>query len=203
MSEISEWYDGAGQELLFVFVLSSLSILILLSSLLMIKHNEIESNSVKYVMLFSAIIVLAMSLEGAEIIIYFESSMSMPEQFDSSLLGGIMGLGIGVSVGAASYYTLNQLKYFGKSICLILLSMVSAGMVSQAISYLMQAGLVDGGYPIWNSGDIVSEHSVLGQLLYALIGYEATPVLSQVVVYFLFILIPLWMFLYWHTRKTN
>ena len=203
MSEISDWCDGAGQELLFVFVLSSLSILILLSSLLMIQQNTVKSNSVKYVVLFSAIIVLVMSLEGAEIIIYFESSMSIPEQFKSSLLGGILGFGIGVSVGAASYYMLNQSKRFGKNICLALFSMVSAGMVSQAISYLMQAGIVEGGYPIWNTSDIVSEHSVLGQLLYALIGYESTPVLIQVIAYFLFLLIPLWMFLYLRTKNNN
>lgn len=201
MSDISEWNDGSGQELLFVFVLSLLAMLITFANMLVVNRNNLAVNSVKYIILYSAIIVLAMSLEGAEIIIYFESRLSDSNHFKSSLLGGILGLGIGLSVGAASYYLLNQSKRFGLKVSLFLLSMVAAGMISQAVSYLMQAGMIDGGYPIWDSSAIVSEYSVIGQLFYALIGYEATPTLVQAVAYFAFLLVPPLSIFYIHLNR--
>jgi high-affinity iron transporter len=36
---------------------------------------------------------------------------------------------------------------------------------------------------VWDTSDWVAETSVTGQLLYALLGYEATPTLTQLIVY--------------------
>ena len=37
---------------------------------------------------------------------------------------------------------------------------------------------------LWNSSTLIPEYSVTGQLLYALVGYEANPSILQVIFYF-------------------
>jgi high-affinity iron transporter len=51
------------------------------------------------------------------------------------------------------------------------------------VVYLMQGGLVESQLPVWDSSGWISETSVTGQLLYASLGYEATPTLKQLVFY--------------------
>jgi len=196
LPNISDLFDGTGQEVLFVAVLLSLSLLIQWVNLIAMLSGNLNVGPPLLKMLFSSIIILAISLEGAEIIIFFQSSMANENNFYPNLLGSILGLGIGVSVGAASYYILDQLSKAGLAICSFLLVMVSAGMASQAVSYLMQADLLNSGYPIWDTGSLIDERSVVGQLLYALMGYEATPSFVQVIVYFSYIGIPLSIFFY-------
>ncbi len=196
LSEISDLYDGTGQEVLFITVLLALSLLIQWINFIVIMPNYLKSNQQLLKILFSSIIVLAISLEGAEIIVFFQSSLANDNHFHANLLGSILGLGIGISAGAVSYYLLNQLANTGVIICLFLLVVVSAGMASQAVSYLMQADFIESGYPVWNTNTLIDERSVIGQLLYALIGYEATPSFTQVIVYFSYVLIPSASFIY-------
>jgi len=196
LPDISDFFDGRGQELLFFGVLISLSILIQFVNFIILIPNQVKSSASFLRGLFFIIIVLATSLEGAEIIIFLQSSLSVENKFYSHLMGSFLGLGIGVSVGAVAYYLFSQIGRVGLIVCLVFLVMISAGMASQAISYLMQVDLIESSYPVWNSNWLVSEHSVIGQLLYALIGYEATPTLVQVVVYGGFLFFPMMLTLY-------
>jgi high-affinity iron transporter len=49
---------------------------------------------------------------------------------------------------------------------------------------LIQADWVPSHLPLWDTTDWLSESSVTGQLLYVLVGYEATPTAIQVAFYF-------------------
>jgi len=193
LPNISDLLDGIGQELLFFLVLSSLSLLLQWSGwqVIQLKINGRQVNPAQLKYLYSVIILLAVSLEGAEIIVYLQSRLSNESQSYSSILGGSLGLGIGLSVSALLYYLLSQTYRFGLWFCFVTLTLVSAGMASQAYSYLMQADIVDSGYPIWDSNFLVDERSVLGQLFYAFLGYEATPTFEQFVIYSSLILTPL------------
>jgi high-affinity iron transporter len=202
---ISDWYDGAGQEILFSIALFSLSLLIQSVNMLVMARHKTKIKSSYLTWVFFSIIVLAVGLEGAEIIIFAQSSLGNSEIFYSNLLGSVFGVGIGISVGAVSYYLLGLFKTKGHYVVFSLLVLLSAGMVSQGFSYLMQAGIIESGYPVWNSSSMISEYSVFGQLLYALIGYEATPSAIQVVFYFGYIILPfaIYIFLnrYWTQRN--
>jgi high-affinity iron transporter len=62
-------------------------------------------------------------------------------------------------------------------------------MMSQATQLFTQADWLPAQYALWNSSWLVEEQSVTGQLLYALLGYEATPTPLQVYVYGLSLLL--------------
>ncbi len=99
--------------------------------------------------------------------------------------GTAIGAGIGLSVGAVFYY--GMLSLHGRAAAIVgafLLSLVAAGMASQAAQLSIQADWLPSHYPIWDSSWLIDEQSVTGQLLYALIGYEATPTALQVVIHF-------------------
>ncbi len=57
--------------------------------------------------------------------------------------------------------------------------LVGAGMASQVAQLLIQADWLPSRLPVWDTSGWISETSVTGQLLYALIGYEATPTAIQ------------------------
>jgi high-affinity iron transporter len=56
-------------------------------------------------------------------------------------------------------------------------------MASQAALLLTQADWLPYTPEAWNSSTLLSEQGIAGQLLYALIGYEANPSVAQVAVY--------------------
>ena len=68
-------------------------------------------------------------------------------------------------------------------ISLILLSLTAAGMCAQATKLLIQADWISVAGPLWNTSGILPEESLAGQLLYALIGYEASPSAAEVAIY--------------------
>jgi high-affinity iron transporter len=56
-------------------------------------------------------------------------------------------------------------------------------MVMQITQLLIQADIINGQHAIWNTSSLLNERSLIGQLLYAVIGYEATPTPSQIYAY--------------------
>ena len=108
--------------------------------------------------------------------IYLSAFMQLPDQRMPVVAGSAIGAGIGVSVGVVFYYALLSL---GGRVAIMtgafFLALVAAAMVSQSVQLLTQADWLPSQYPLWDSSWLVSEQSVTGQLLYALVGYEATP----------------------------
>ena len=105
-------------------------------------------------------------------------------------MGSAIGLGIGVSVGVVFYYAL--LGIGGRAATTtgaFFLALVAAAMLSQSVQLLTQADWLPSQYPLWDSSWLVSEQSVTGQLLYALVGYEATPTAAQLAAYVLAVLL--------------
>jgi high-affinity iron transporter len=100
-------------------------------------------------------------------------------------MGSVIGASIGISIGALIYYFVISLSYRQSLVLGIgLLALVAAGMLSQAVLLLIQADWLPSQLPIWDSSGWLPETSVTGQLLYALIGYEATPSALQASFYF-------------------
>jgi len=182
---VSESFEGVGQEVFNAALLSAIVLLLLAYSGYMGK-GAVQQQSAGGIPPVLACLVVAMAVtrEGMEVFVFMYGFTAIPEELLSVLVGAAMGAGIGISLGVLIFYGLISLHgRLRVSLPQCLLALVAAGMASQAVVYLMQGGLIDSRLPVWDTTDWISESSVSGQLLYALLGYEATPTATQLVVY--------------------
>jgi high-affinity iron transporter len=184
---ISEWFDYVGQEVVNASLhVVSLILLIILAYLIPSKHFSsralLQSRAAIFCML--GVVLLALVREGSEIILYIGGFSAQPENFSPVLFGGLIGGGIGVSSGIFLYYTLSSLRHqWSLKLCLLLLALISGNMASQVVLLLTQADWLPYTPIAWDTSMLLTESSVTGHLLYALIGYEATPSWLQVMCY--------------------
>jgi high-affinity iron transporter len=67
-----------------------------------------------------------------------------------------------------------------------LITLLAAGMASQAVVFLQQAGYFQSfAEPLWNTSGILPEDSIPGRLLRGLIGYSDSPTAAQLAAYLL------------------
>lgn len=126
--------------------------------------------------IMAGIVALAVTREGFEVLIYISGFTQNLPQLVTVLVGATIGASIGVSVGVLIYYSLYYLRYpWAQFIGMGLLILVAAGLASQAALLLIQADWLPSQLPLWDTSAVIAEDSVSGQLLYAMIGYEATP----------------------------
>ncbi|MDP6651242.1 MAG: FTR1 family protein [Gammaproteobacteria bacterium] len=191
--EISDWFDYVGQEVMNSSIhLVSLLFLIVLACVAPSRYfaGKQRNRSKLAVCCMAIIVLLALVREGSEIILYLEGVTSQSENVSPVLLGAIVGAGIGVSSGIFLFYTLVSLNSpWPLRLCLLLLALISGSMASQTVMLLTQADWLPYTSIAWDSSGVLSESSVVGRVFYALIGYEATPSILQVVCYFLSMLI--------------
>ncbi len=196
--EISDAFEGTGQELInaalysvVVICIAALSILILsrkikpqsASNTTEQKFSYSQNQNIAYC-LFIAIVSLSLAREGSEIWIYLSGFTQQPELITSAFIGAAIGTGIGMSLGAITYYLFSFMsKRLFVPILLIVISLLAGGLSMQIAKQLMQIGLLDSGTPLWDSSFLVNEHSWAGELLYALLGYDSRPAPIQGIFY--------------------
>jgi high-affinity iron transporter len=183
---ISESFDGVGQEVFNAVFLTTIVLLLILYAAGIDRQAATVGRLKSLLQLVVSCLVVALIItrEGMEIIIFVSGFTDSLVDMLPVLVGGAIGTGIGVSLGVLVYYGLINLPdRLAVVVPLLLLALVASGMASQAVVYLMQGGLVESQLPVWDSSDWISETSVTGQLLYAALGYEATPTLKQLVFY--------------------
>jgi high-affinity iron transporter len=104
----------------------------------------------------------------------------------TDIAGGIaLGIAGGTATGLALYFGLLRIpiRYFFTATNWLLL-LLAAGMASQAARFLVQADLLPSlGPKLWDTSALLSDRSILGQTLHALIGYDARPAGVQIVFY--------------------
>ncbi len=189
---VSQSFDGVGQELLNagIQIIIYLVLLVFLITALRRPQTRLNKSILTAVMMMG--VIFAAVREGSEIIIYIHGFVTVPELLESVLLGSAIGGGIGISIGVCIYYVLiNMPVKVSVRVGYVLIVLLAGSMISQTIQQLTQADVIISQYPLWDTSSWISEHSVTGQLLYAIIGYEATPTAIQVMAYLsaLFIII--------------
>lgn len=184
LRRISGWFEGAGYEL----ANSALQLLIYAAVLVIIgllgrgRDPRRAATALPWAMV--AAVGLAIIREGSEILLYFGSFMQQIGATTDALIGAALGLGVGFSAGALFYYLLLALPLAGiLPVAAGLLALIGAGMCAQAVRLLVQIDWLPAQPPLWDTSAWLPEQSPLGQLLYALLGYEATPSPLQAVVY--------------------
>jgi high-affinity iron transporter len=203
INTISDLFDGTGQELssaAMQFLIYCLLILFAFQAAGSVYGRETSGTFTAAIM--AAIIALAITREGFEVLVYLSGFMNEWQQFLPVLTGALIGAGLGISTGALIYYLFSNLpSRYALPAGLCLLSLVAAGMLSQGALLLIQADWLPAQLPLWDTSPWLAEQSLSGILLYALIGYEATPTAIQATCYFGGLLLLLMVVLYARRRS--
>jgi high-affinity iron transporter len=132
------------------------------------------------------VVGLAVLREGSELVLFLYSIIAANGTDAVSFGAGFaIGMVAGIGVGALLYLGLLRipLKHlFTVTSWLILL--LAAGMAAQGASFLVQADVLPPlGNSVWDTSWLLTEQSIPGQVLHALVGYVAQPSGIQVAFY--------------------
>ena len=194
--QIANAIDGIGQELFNASILFTAVLMLGWHNVWMSRHAKehvVEATRVGHEVLAGArplyalgvVCGLAVAREGSEIVLFVYGIVAAQGGSAYQLLtGGLIGLVGGVAIGAALYLgllTIPLRHLFAVTSWLILL--LAAGMASQGAAFLLQADLLPPLGNLWDTSRILSEQSLMGQALHALVGYVARPTGIQLVFY--------------------
>ena len=196
---ISSMASGVGQELLNAVILGIAVLMLAWHNIWMTSHGRALAISAKSVgnaiqegrqehSVLLVVVGLAVLREGSETVLFlFGISASEGAGALSMLLGGVIGILAGVSVGYAIYAGLLRVPmrwFFAATGMLVLL--LAAGMASQAAHFLIQADLLPSlAAPVWDTSATLPENSIPGMLLHSLAGYDPRPAGMQLIFYVL------------------
>ncbi|MES0370811.1 MAG: FTR1 family protein [Mariprofundaceae bacterium] len=181
--------SGMGQEFFNATVLISASLLMIWTAIWMRKHGKEVSmrihqtcsevtGSGKAMIMLSIVVGLAVAREGAEVVLFLHGVVATGNGETAGIItGGLMGLLLGILVAVAIYKSLVRVpvKHLF-SVVTFLIVLLAAGMASQGVAYLVMVDALPAlGQTIWNTSSIISDHSMPGQVLHALMGYDDRP----------------------------
>jgi high-affinity iron transporter len=141
-----------------------------------------EGSKPPYVL--SVAVALAVLREGSEIVLFLHGVAASGQGSAGMLTGGVVGLLLGALFGAMLYLGLLRIpaRHIFKVMSWMIL-LLAAGMASQAVGFLMQAGYLPDQQPLWNTSGLLPVHSIFGQLMHILVGYDARPTALQLAMY--------------------
>ncbi|KXS33314.1 MAG: Iron permease FTR1 [Candidatus Gallionella acididurans] len=192
----SSEFSGNGQAVLNAVILLSAVAMLTWHNVWMSSHARVLSAEVKGVGLdvqsgqrpLTALLVITMVAvmrEGSEAVLFLWAIATGGEQSPNMLIGGLGGVIVGMLVGMLLYFGLLRIParhFFSITSWLILL--LASGLAAQAAGFLNQIGLLPAlGNGVWNTSNILSQSSLVGQLLHILVGYIARPSGIEVVFY--------------------
>jgi high-affinity iron transporter len=207
LQRVSEWFDYVGQELTNAALQLTIAVAVVLLAWLVVRSHARRgregakdgeaaavaegaeaqpsgSPAVLFSLLCALTIMLAITREGSEIMVYLGGFLGQDDKVQAVLIGSALGFGIGVSVGLLAFYGLLALgDRRGRWVPVALLALFSGNMLAQSALQLTQADWLQAGITLWDSSAWLPEQSIAGHLLYALLGYESTPSLAQALAY--------------------
>ncbi|MDR6982614.1 high-affinity iron transporter [Rheinheimera pacifica] len=179
---ISEQLDGFGLELLYCLLYAGCFVLLCIA----VAKGRVA-------MPFSAFACACLlSINGSNLLLYIWLPTQSNTDPSALLLGIALGVGIGSSIAVLWYYLLTELKQWHILSYRLLLSLLGVRQIMMASALLIQSDWLPAGPQLWQTEQWLPEQSELGFFLQALLGYEATPVLSQALAYLAGLLLLLW-----------
>ena len=120
---------------------------------------------------------LAVLREGSETVLFLYGLAAGGTGQLALLGGGMLGLAAGAALGFLLYKGLVRIpvrQFFAVTGWIVLL--LAAGLAANAAGYLNQAGLLPVLSPqVWDSSNLLNQHSLFGQTLHVLVGYQDRP----------------------------
>ena len=132
------------------------------------------------------VVGIAVLREGAEAVLFlYGIATSGGTSIPGMMLGGALGVAGGAAMAALIYAGLLAIPA-GRLLAVTgwLITLLAAGMASQAIAFLQQAGYAQAwSTPLWDTSWLLRDASLAGRLLHTLIGYTAQPDAAQLAAY--------------------
>lgn len=188
---------GMGQELFNASILILAVAMLIWHNVWMSSHGRELAREAKSVSaevragtrsLFALAIVVAVAVmrEGSEVALFLYGLSASAGSTKAQLLeGSALGIALGACVTAVTYFGLIAIpQKLLFRVTSLLIGFLAAGLASQAVVFLQQAGVVDiFSRTAWDTSGIVSGDSLFGRVLHALFGYADQPSQLQVIVY--------------------
>jgi high-affinity iron transporter len=198
---LSSLFEGAGQDIVNAVILFIAVALIGWHVVWMNSHGrkmaadmravgKSVADGERHLSILAIVVSLAVLREGSEVVLMLQGLWSSGSTL--AMLGGsALGLAAGALAGImlyAGFLVLSVQRMF--SLTNGLLVLIAAGMAARGANFLAQAGLIPSlGGRMWDTSAILSDQSIPGQLLAALVGYIARPNGIEVLVYSLTVLV--------------
>lgn len=139
------------------------------------------TSGVRPLSLLLVVVGLAVLREGSEVVLFLYGIAAGGTDSLSMWIGSLSGLALGAALGALMYFGL--LRIPSRHLFTVtgwMLLVLAAGMAAQSAGFLVQAGVLPGIIePLWDSSALLPEHSVVGQVLGTLAGYDDQPSAMQ------------------------
>lgn len=196
---VSGWFDGVGQDLVNIAILSVALVMLIWHCVWVSTHGRQMATDARqlgssvgqgrrkpWVLLIA--VALAVLREGAETVLFITGSITGSGAGDpaSVLLACALGLVAGALAGVMIYAGMSRFpaqRLFAATN--VLIALLAASIASQLAKALVQAGLLERwSEPLWDSSAWLAPDSALGTLLRALLGYDARPSGVQLAFYF-------------------
>jgi high-affinity iron transporter len=195
--ELGSLFQGSGQEVFNASVLVLAVLMLAWHNIFMATHGRAMAQDMKSVGAqvatgqrtlgaLAIVVGVAVLREGSEVVLFLYGIASQGGTSQAAMLtGGALGLAAGAAMSTAMFYGLLAIpagRLFAVTSGLI--TLLAAGMASQAVLFLQQAGYFEIlTSTVWDTSWLLPEGSILGRLLHTLIGYSDSPNGAQLVVY--------------------
>jgi high-affinity iron transporter len=194
---VSGWFDGLGQDMINIAVLSVALVMLLWHCIWVAAHSKemaadakklgdsVQQGHRKPWALLTAV-ALAVLREGAETVLFVAGAITGGNTgFGEVAMAVVIGVGLGAAAGAIIYAGLARVptRHIFTTTN-VLIAILAGSIASQLVKSLAQAGLLERWTaPVWDSSALLAPDSAVGTLLHALVGYDATPSGAQLMSY--------------------
>jgi len=194
---IASAVSGMGQEMFNASILIIAVIMLGWHNVWMGRHGRELANEMNAVgrdvvagnrpmYMLAAVVGLAVLREGSEVVLFlYGIAAAQQEQAGLMLAGGVLGLVLGAGMGLLLYLGMLRIpSRYLFSATSWLITLLAAGMASQAAGFLAQADMLPTLVPtLWDTSALLPQKSLLGKLLQTLVGYTDRPMGIQVLFY--------------------
>ena len=200
--QLAGLFQGSGQELFNAGILIIAVLMLAWHNVWMAGHGKQMAHEMrqmgaevslgqKTLTALAIVVGVAVLREGSEVVLFLYGIAAQGGQSTASLLaGGGLGLMAGAVVSALMYFgllTIPARRMF--SVTSGLITLLAAGMASQAVLFLQQGGYFEFmTATLWDTSWILPESGITGRMLHTLVGYTDAPNGAQLVVYVLTLL---------------
>lgn len=188
---LSQYLEGSGAEIFYALGYVSIYVLLI---------GGLYSHST--FLLLVALGLLTM-FHCADFLVYLQAFWSL-QTLTQLTIATLLGGGICISIAILMYFSSSVIsRWWSINSAQQILIFFATGYLIKMSNLLMQVDVLANHPALYNSNDFLNESSELGYFLVALIGYDATPNLLQVILYFTSVVAPLWLLKLARNSQTN